>query len=129
MLYMMNTRNYKHAELFGIPNAVYDRHLNPSDFSYKVLKNNARPGDNAIVIKYADALKQEVIIDKVLITNTCVANYVDGSHKDCLVVLGDILSSEQITKVEASQTAAYSKFFDKNGNFKTGKAVQFSAEL
>lgn len=129
MLHLMNTRNYVHSTLYGISNAVYDRQINLDDFSYNLLKKQAISGSHAIVIRYKDALKLEVEIDTVLIANTCVASYIDGSLNDCLVVVGEVVSSETMTKVEAAQAANYSKFFDKNGNFKTGKSVQFTAEM
>lgn len=126
MLYLMNTRNYNHPELYGISNAIYDRQISPKDNSYKILKRNAKLGCYAIVARYADNLKKSVIFDTVLIANTCVASYVNEELLDCLVVLGQVLSDETLTKTEASENSKYSQFFDKNGNFKTGKAVQFS---
>ena len=108
--YLNNSQNRDHVALFGA-DAFFDL---STDGAQAAVAYDIRPQDFCVVA--SQSAEGVITLCWYKFAGFRIAR--DNLGANCRVFCGTFVKSESMSKSEASTSSRYSRFFDKNGNFK-----------
>lgn len=116
IVYLNNCNSRDHARMFG-EGAFYDLDI----VGYQATKaKNLKVGQQCVVATPEN--NGQIVFTWYSFLSEAVKP--DDTGTRCRVLFGKFISSETFSKMEAAHVEPYSRFFDKNGNFKRQSVIE-----
>jgi len=114
--FLNNCQLRRHSEIFNNENAIFDLTIPSVGF------------DAFTGVKFGSVvIVANKISDSEIVFKTCrytAKKIMDDDIGDrCLVLLGDVINEEILTKIEAARHKLHKHYFDVNGNFKRASVL------